>query len=56
MQTIMTPDSGTITPTRTLVGFDLEVKNAKGETIATVIMPEREAWALFQALGEDLIP
>jgi hypothetical protein len=54
MQTIITPDSGTLTARRTLVGIDLEVKNPEGETIATVVLSEREAWAHFRALGEEL--
>lgn len=53
MQTVMT-DSGTIAARRTPNGFDLEVKNAEGETIATVLTSEAEAWALFQSLGEGL--
>ncbi|QPB09576.1 hypothetical protein CPT_Sycamore_036 [Streptomyces phage Sycamore] len=54
MQTVITPDAGTITARRTLVGFDLEVKNPEGETIATVIVSDAEAWDLFKTLGEEL--
>lgn len=54
MQTVMTPDKGTITARRTLVGFDLEVKNPEGDTIATVIVSEAEAWELFKSLGKEL--
>ncbi|WP_161801091.1 hypothetical protein [Kitasatospora griseola] len=55
MQTIQTPDSGSITARRTLVGMDLEVKDENGDTIATVVVSEREAWTLFRALGVELL-
>ncbi|MFJ8394369.1 hypothetical protein [Streptomyces sp. NPDC094144] len=54
MQTIITPDTGTITARRTLIGFDLEVKNPEGETIATVILSEAEAWRLWAEMGQEL--
>jgi hypothetical protein len=54
MQTVMTADKGTVTASRTLAGIDLDVKNPEGETIATVVMSEAEAWALFQSFGEEL--
>lgn len=54
MQTIVTPDSGTVTARRVLEGVDLEVKNEDGETIATVILGVAEAFDLFRALGTEL--
>lgn len=54
MQTVVTPDSGTITARGTLTGIDLEVKNPEGDTIATVILSRGEAWDLFTALGMEL--
>ncbi|QPB09798.1 hypothetical protein CPT_Shady_037 [Streptomyces phage Shady] len=54
MQTIVTPDNGTITARRVLGGFDLEVKNPEGETTATVIVSDAKAWELFQTLGKEL--
>lgn len=54
MPTFATQDAGTIEATRTLAGFDLNVKNADGETIATVVVSDRKAWDLFKTLGEEL--
>ncbi|MFJ9671106.1 hypothetical protein ACIRP5_10010 [Streptomyces sp. NPDC101221] len=54
MQTIITPDNGSITVRRALTGVDLEVKNAEGETTATVIVSETEAWELLASLGAEL--
>ncbi|WP_158075011.1 hypothetical protein [Streptomyces sp. MJM1172] len=54
MQTIMTPDMGRIIARRVVTGIDLEVKNAEGETIASVVTSFAEAWELFKALGEEL--
>ncbi len=51
MQTVMTPDSGTVDVTRTTFGYDLNVMNPTGETIATVVLRRTEAWELFRALG-----
>jgi hypothetical protein len=54
MQTVMTPDKGSIIARRVMTGIDLEVKNAEGETIASVVTSFAEAWELFKALGEEL--
>ncbi|WP_153487565.1 hypothetical protein [Streptomyces katsurahamanus] len=54
MQTLMTMDGGRIQVTRLLVGLDMNVINADGETIATVALNDPEAWTLFRALGEEL--
>ncbi|QPB09724.1 hypothetical protein CPT_Shaeky_037 [Streptomyces phage Shaeky] len=54
MQTIVTPDNGSITVRRALTGIDLEVKNPEGETIATVVVSETDAWELLASLGAEL--
>ncbi|MFI8452189.1 hypothetical protein [Streptomyces erythrochromogenes] len=50
----MTPDKGSIIARRVITGIDLEVRNAEGETIASVVTSFEEAWELFKALGEEL--
>ncbi|WP_369190138.1 hypothetical protein [Streptomyces sp. R08] len=53
-KTFAVGDGGTIEVTRTITGFDFHVVDADGESIATVIVPERNAWALLTALGAGL--
>lgn len=53
-KTFAVGDGGTIEVTRTLTGFDFHVVDAEGESIATVIVSERNAWALLTALGAGL--
>lgn len=52
--TYSTYDGGTLNVRRVGPRFDFELRNAKGETTATVEMSEGDAWALLQELGEEL--
>ncbi|MBA9050808.1 MULTISPECIES: hypothetical protein [Streptomyces] len=47
-------DGNTIEITRTITGFDFHIVDAEGESVATVIVPERNAWVLLTALGAGL--
>lgn len=49
-----TYDGGTLNVRRVGARFDFELRNAKGETTATVEMSEGDAWSLLQELGEEL--
>ncbi len=54
MQTFSTYDGGTLNVRRVGPRFDFELRNAKGETIATVEMSEDCAYALLSELTEEL--
>ncbi|MEV7250233.1 hypothetical protein [Streptomyces cyaneofuscatus] len=45
--TIHTADGSSVTITRRGLEFDLETRNARGETISTVVMSEADVKALF---------
>lgn len=49
-----TYDGGTLHVRRAGTRFDFELRNAKGETTATVELSSDDAWALLQELGEEL--
>lgn len=53
-QTIPAQGNTTVTATRTLFSVDLEVRNAEGESIATVVLPEAAAWELLRNLGHEI--
>lgn len=53
-ETFSVGDGNTIEVTRTITGFDFHVLDAEGESVATVIVPERNAWELLTALGAGL--
>ncbi|MGI5404148.1 hypothetical protein ACQEVG_32800 [Streptomyces sp. CA-135486] len=50
--TIHTADGSTVTVRRRGIEYDLETVNAKGETIATVVMSEDDLAALYTEMGE----
>ncbi|MFF6928344.1 hypothetical protein [Streptomyces californicus] len=52
--TIHTADGSSVTITRRGIEFDLETRNAKGETISTVVMNEAEVKALLDSAGVEL--
>ncbi|MFB8071110.1 hypothetical protein [Streptomyces californicus] len=49
--TIHTADGSSVTITRRGLEFDLETRNAKGETISTVVMNEADVKALLTSAG-----
>ncbi|MEU6633837.1 hypothetical protein ABZ905_37045 [Streptomyces parvus] len=54
-EVVETIDGGTVTISRESgLSFDFEVRNAEGETTASVIVGEIEAWDLFRSLGLEL--
>lgn len=52
--TFTTFDGGTVHVHRVGPRFDFELRNARGETTATVEMSSDDAWALFTELGMEL--
>ncbi|WP_328967941.1 hypothetical protein [Streptomyces sp. NBC_00239] len=52
--TIHTADGSTVTVRRHGIGYDLETKNAKGETISTVSMNRADVSRLFGELDSML--
>ncbi|MFJ3084458.1 hypothetical protein ACIPJG_32540 [Streptomyces halstedii] len=48
---VHTANGSTVTLTRRGIEFDLETRNAKGETISTVVMNEAAAEALLTSAG-----
>lgn len=52
--TYTTFDGGTVDVTRRGHRFEFQVRNATGETTATVEMGSDDAWALLEALGKGL--
>lgn len=45
---IHTADGSSVTIRRRGIEFDLETRNARGETISTVVMAEKDVVALFE--------
>lgn len=57
MRALMTFDTatgGTVEPYRIGTEIEMVTRDAAGYTIATVRMPEGEAWALLDALRDEL--
>ncbi|MGW1547504.1 hypothetical protein [Streptomyces sp. NPDC002346] len=52
--TIHTADGSQVTISRRGIEFDLETKNARGETISTVVMSEDDVAALLAEAGEEV--
>ncbi|WNI28640.1 hypothetical protein [Streptomyces sp. ITFR-6] len=52
--TIHTADGSQVTITRRGIEFDLETRNAKGETISTVVMNSDDVSALLAEMNEEL--
>ncbi|OSC76552.1 hypothetical protein B5180_01765 [Streptomyces sp. BF-3] len=52
--TIHTADGSSVTITRRGIEFDLETRNARGETISTVVMNEADVKALMTSSGVEL--
>ncbi|MFG3014323.1 hypothetical protein ACGFZB_28670 [Streptomyces cinerochromogenes] len=50
--TIHTADGSTVTVRPRGIEFDLEVRNAKGDTIATVVMSQDDLDALYVEMDE----
>jgi hypothetical protein len=50
--TIHTADGSTVTVRRRGLEYDLETRNARGETIATVVMSQDDLDALYVDLDE----
>ncbi|MFE7399595.1 hypothetical protein [Streptomyces sp. NPDC057557] len=50
--TIHTADGSSVTISRRGLEFDLETRNAKGETISTVVMNQDDLDALYMELDE----
>ncbi|MFD0650196.1 hypothetical protein ACFQ2Y_17850 [Streptomyces malaysiensis subsp. malaysiensis] len=50
--TIHTADGSSVTIRRRGLEYDLETRNARGDTIATVEMSEREFYALMAEMDE----
>ncbi|WDM16719.1 hypothetical protein J3S85_37780 [Streptomyces lavenduligriseus] len=48
--TIHTADGSTVTVRRRGIEYDLEVRNAKGDTIATVVMTQNDLDDLYEDL------
>lgn len=51
--TIHTADGSSVTVSRRGIMYDLETRNARGETIATVVMNQDDLDALYADMGED---
>ncbi|CAO0836119.1 putative protein OS=Streptomyces microflavus OX=1919 GN=Smic_81020 PE=4 SV=1 [Streptomyces microflavus] len=52
--TIHTADGSSVTITRRGLEFDLETRNARGETISTVVMNEAGVRALLDSADDEL--
>lgn len=52
--TIHTADGSMVTIRRRGIEFDLETKNARGETISTVVMSEDDVAALLAEAGDEV--
>lgn len=52
--TIHTASGATVTVRRRGIEYDLETRNAKGETISTVVMSEDDLYALADEMDELL--
>lgn len=52
--TIHTADGSSVTITRRGLEFDLETRNARGETISTVVMNEADVTALLDSADDEL--
>ncbi|WP_405927898.1 hypothetical protein OG554_03615 [Streptomyces griseus] len=52
--TIHTADGSSVTITRRGIEFDLETRNARGETISTVVMNEADVKALLTSADDEL--
>jgi hypothetical protein len=52
--TIHTADGSMVTIRRRGIEFDLETKNARGETISTVVMSEDDVAALLADAGDEV--
>ncbi|MFD6361857.1 hypothetical protein ACFWFX_18695 [Streptomyces roseolus] len=52
--TIHTADGSTVEIRRRGIGYDLEAKNARGETISTVEMSEADVRALLASARREL--
>ncbi|MFE5093239.1 hypothetical protein ACFRCI_23480 [Streptomyces sp. NPDC056638] len=50
--TIHTADGSSVTISRRGLEFDLETRNAKGETISTVVMSQNDLDALYMEMDE----
>ncbi|MGW0468318.1 hypothetical protein ACWDX6_24085 [Streptomyces sp. NPDC003027] len=50
--TIHTADGSSVTIRRRGIEYDLETKNARGETISTVVMNQDDLDALFDEMAE----
>lgn len=50
--TIHTADGSSVTVTPRGIEYDLHVRNAKGETVATVVMNQDDVDALYEELDE----
>lgn len=51
--TIHTADGSTVTVRRRGIEYDLETRNAKGETISTVVMSQDDLDALLSEIEEE---
>lgn len=52
--TIHTADGSTVTITRRGIEFDLETRNARGETISTVVMNSDDVSALLTEMDDEV--
>ncbi|MFB7479551.1 hypothetical protein ACFUEM_08625 [Streptomyces anulatus] len=52
--TIHTADGSSVTISRRGIEFDLETRNARGETISTVVMNEADVKALLDSADDEL--
>ncbi|MFE7624262.1 hypothetical protein [Streptomyces sp. NPDC057509] len=52
--TIHTADGSSVTIRRRGIEFDLETRNARGETISTVVMAEKDVVALLEEADIDV--
>ncbi|MEU0860632.1 hypothetical protein ABZ352_35495 [Streptomyces griseofuscus] len=52
--TIHTADGSSVTVRRRGIEYDLEVRNARGETVATVAMNQDDLDALWAEIGEHV--
>ncbi|WP_069752943.1 hypothetical protein [Streptomyces sp. EN16] len=52
--TIQTADGSSVTLSRRGIEFDLETRNARGETVSTVVMNEADVKALLESVDVDI--